>query len=88
MGSHRGTSNGLRWGSLSFLVHFREFSPHRAGVRSAQGAGADNEAVMERETGQRRAGAGDCSPFSEVCNILLMEEKLQFLFCGNSFLPH
>lgn len=57
-------------------------------MRSAQGAGVDDAAVMERETGQQRAGAGDCSLFSKACNILLMEEKLQFLFCGNSFVPH
>lgn len=57
-------------------------------MRSARGPGADNEVVMERETGQRRAGAGDCNLFREASNILLMEEKLQFLFCGNSFVPH
>lgn len=64
MGSERGTSDGLRWGSLSFLGRFREFSPHGAGVRSAQGA--DNEAVMERETGQRGQELETAAPLSRL----------------------
>lgn len=52
------------------------------------GAGGDGEAVMEKETGQQRARAGACSLFREACDTLLMEKKLRFLFCGNSFVPH
>lgn len=46
------------------------------------------KAMMKRETGQRRARAGACRLFSRACNSLLMEKKLQFLFCGNSFVSH
>ena len=88
MGLERITSDGLRWGSLSFLGHFGELSPQITEGKSAGGAGGDSEAVTERETGQRRARAGACSLFSEACDMLLMEKKLQFLFCGNSFVPH
>lgn len=84
MKSHGIGESSQRWaevGKFELSLQIRE-------GKSAGGAGGDEETVMERETGQRRARAGAGSLFSEACNLLLMEKKLQFLFCKNFFVPH